>query len=706
MKRLLFITLAALLAGQIALARPSKTQKARPGITLQLFDMAFWAQKDPAKLYAVPVYEEVVDSAVFPRARDAFWGEAPTYAKWARIFPKFTQAACATPPGNPDPIPDLVTAMLKGYFLPEADGDYIFTLKCEGDKASLLLGQENGLWKDSEVILSLSGAANVGHRIRNNCYRSEPIRLQKGKAYPLHLVSWFVHGMGCELRVKGPGLEHNPIIPRRLLSTLNPYQPLSQPKKAKAPKPVVQRMTLALTRNAICPFSGLGINADMMTGRLFRDSVYYRKVMNLHPGLLRWGALEANLYAFEQAYGPDSLQAPVSIGERSEQSHARNMDLCNRIGAAYALCVGMKDGNGGFGRGDGKNYTVDYVSRPETFLHLLEYLAGPPDSPYGAKRAGEGFEEPLLTSHKGRLLLELGNESWGGFAHNAPLGRNYRKYGEWCRSIARLLETSPYWSDIRHRVTLLYSGRNVRNRDSYGLNEALLEGDRGELPGVAYSGYLGGNMDYDPNTRYGQDVESYFDERHRQMKANLADMRQKWQQPGAKQIYLYESQVSTPAFFGTAGQGIILLDYLTASLRYGSIYPSVFSMGGGEWRIILDDGRPFVHYVLMQKIDRECRGELMEQVAEGEGAPVGCSVFRDGKNWSILLFSRDFRAESRVKLQLPQGLLPQKATQRTPTTARSDTRLDYSEKTRNIRLKDGCEVSVPPHGVKLIRFEE
>ena len=72
MKRLLFITLAALLAGQIALARPSKTQKARPGITLQLFDMAFWAQKDPAKLYAVPVYEEVVDSAVFPRARDAF----------------------------------------------------------------------------------------------------------------------------------------------------------------------------------------------------------------------------------------------------------------------------------------------------------------------------------------------------------------------------------------------------------------------------------------------------------------------------------------------------------------------------------------------------------------------------------------------------------------------------------------------------------
>ena len=143
-----------------------------------------------------------------------------------------------------------------------------------------------------------------------------------------------------------------------------------------------------------------------------------------------------------------------------------------------------------------------------------------------------------------------------------------------------------------------------------------------------------------------------------------------------------------------------------ASLRYGSIYPSVFSMGGGEWRIILDDGRPFVHYLLMQKIDRECRGELMEQVADSEGAPVGCSVFRNGKNWSVLLFSRDFRAESRVKLQLPQGLLPQKATEWTLTTARSDTRLDYSEKTRNIRLKDGCEVSVPPHGVKLSRFEE
>ena len=96
----------------------------------------------------------------------------------------------------------------------------------------------------------------------------------------------------------------------------------------------------------------------------------------------------------------------------------------------------------------------------------------------------------------------------------------------------------------------------------------------------------------------------------------------------------------------------------------------------------------------------------MEQGADSEGAPVGCSVFRDGKNWSILLFSRDFRAETRVKLQLPQGLHPQKAMEWTLTTARSDTRLDYSEKTRNIRLKDGDEVSVHPHGVKLIRFEE
>lgn len=763
------------------------------GMTLQVFDMAFWAQKDPVQMNAEPVYEEVVQTAFFPQGGDTFWGKAPEYEKWATFFPYLTQAACPSPPGNPDPIPDMCTAALKGYFIAPHDGEYRFTLKAESDKASLFLGEADGRWQETKLIASLKGAKSFGEHLGGNASRSAAIRLQKGKAYPIYAVEWFVHGMGFQIQVQGPGLEDNPIIPSEYLCPL--YDKVVPSPPTAVATPVVKRnevmlqpeewkvwskaamwsgyriyvdgklqdevpikeehlwvrnlkadhsyqigitnvdelgqesapytltvrtarrdsasyaieqiptITLKLSRDSLCEFTGLGLNADMMSGRLFSDSAYYQRVVDAKPGLLRWGALEANVYAFEKAYGPDAHRAPTSIGN-ARQTHARNMDLCNRIGAAYSICIGMKDGPGGLGGGDRLDYTVDYVKDPQTFLHLIEYLAGPADSPYGSVRAKEGFQEPLLTPKKGRLLLEMGNESWGGRAHNAPLAEDYTAYGRWCRDMARLIHSSPYWPQVKDRITIVYSGRNVRNQESYGLNERLLQEDKGEIPAVAYSGYLGGNMNYDPHVKYGRDVKSYFKERHKQMQLNLDDMRQKWSQQDAKQIYLYESQVSTAAYFGTMGQGIVLLDYLISSLHYGSIWPSIFSINGGEWRIMLDNGTPFAHYTLIQKINQQCQGVLMRHATEEKFPPVGSAVFRNGKQWAILLFSRDFTRPYQVGIQLPKGLKKCKASVWELNAEDMSTRTGFHTSTRSLRLRNGSQILVPAHSVQLITFQE
>lgn len=681
----------------------SGKREEKQGMTLQVFDMAFWAMKDPIQMHAQPVYSEVVPTAFFPEGRNSFWGEAPTYGKWASFFHELTQATCQTPPGNPDPIPDMVTSCLSGYFVPEADGEYTFTLKAESDKAALFLGQDSASWKEVTKIASLAASGGVGEKIKDNCYKATPIHLQKGHYYPLYAVCWFVHGLSYQIHVSGPGIEGNPIIPTHLLRPrFNPEDKQAKTRKIPLKKAQVE---YTLTDSTYCTFDGLGLNLDVMSGRLFTDEAFRNRVLALKPGLLRWGALEANLYGFEKAFGPNAKMAPLSMGQ-VPASHARNMAFCNSIGAAYSICIGVKDGPGGFGGGDGKDYTVDYIREPETFLHLLEYLAGPANSPYGAKRAQEGFTEPLLTKNTGKhLILEMGNEVWGGKAHNGPIGKDYHAYGEWCRRIARLIETSPYWPDIKDKVTITYNGRNVRNQESYGLNESLLRGDKGELPAVAFSGYLGGNMDYDPQVDYGENVQSYYKQRTLQMIENLNDMRQKMAGPMPKKTYFYESQVSTPSYFGNVGQAVVLMDYLLSSLKYGAIYPSIFSMGGGEWRICLDDGTPLSHYELMKLIDTKCRGKLMKTTPDEEGNLVGINAFRTTDGYSILLSSRDFGTNTKVKLNLPANMRVKEAILTTLSSQEPTTKLGFRFTEKQMRFKSGDAVAVPAHTTVLLELK-
>jgi len=435
------------------------------------------------------------------------------------------------------------------------------------------------------------------------------------------------------------------------------------------------RARLNIQKKNISWTEGIGINADIKEKTLFENNgnnALSEGLRKLKPGSLRWGGIDANEYGFESVSGDVSSagQKAKTIGvDRKNEgyaTHAMNMNFSNEIGAYYSLCTGMREAP----------YKVDYIENDEqTFLNLIEYLAGPSTSTYGAIRAGEGFTEPLLKKGVSKgLILEFGNEVWGSTSHHSPMGSDYANYGNWCRRIATAIKTSPYWDDIEDMVYMVYSARDPHPAESYLINERMTNGHRGEVNTFGPGGYLGGNLNYNPEVSYGETVGEYYRLRHEQIKYNLEGLiLSKKEQTRDGQdplyVYFYETQASMSDYFGYLGQGIILNDYLTSSMKYGSIVPAIFHYDGGEWRITTSEGVPFAHHVIARFINEHCKGHLVSSYVESnnhlilrEGVPllnydpVGTSVYNNGKKWSILLFSRDFDNDYTVQLNLPDDI--------------------------------------------------
>jgi len=501
------------------------------------------------------------------------------------------------------------------------------------------------------------------------------------------------------------------------------------------------RVRLEFDMKNITWSEGVGINSQGKDKPMINDPVYKDAITAYKPGIFRWGGLDANEYGFNStSNNAEAGDYATSIGSDRKNTkglvtHAQFMDYCNEIDAYYSLCVGTKNGPGGLGSEYAGNYTVDYMDSEngyKVFQNILEYLAGPTTTVYGAIRAGEGFTEPVLTKEKSKgLIIEFGNEVWGRSDHNSPIGDDYDAYGKWCRAMADSMRKSPYWEDVKDLVQFAYSGRDPLVSQQ---NDNVV---RGTVPGqveiLALSGYLGGNLDYNPDVDYGQTVNHYYRLRINQAAQSLsgmqAVMRRQIQMLGAPlNTYFYETQASTPSYFGYLGQATVLLDYITASLKYGGLVPSIFIYGGGQW-MINDNEKPLAHYHMARLVNTYCKGHLLKsnvvtnnQVMVDEVAlgnfkpidnfdPVGASVYNNGNKWSILLFSRDFDNEYSVQIKLPDGVgTPTNVERHIVTGDGSDNgpsiRLGFGLiEEEPVTLNDGDIVYVPPYSMVLYTFE-
>ncbi len=124
------------------------------------------------------------------------------------------------------------------------------------------------------------------------------------------------------------------------------------------------------------------------------------------------------------------------------------LNLCERVGASPWLVLGL-------------------AMTDEEWDHLLEYLAGPADSPYGAKRAQRGQPESWLKTFD-TVYLELGDEVWN--KSKAPWNlADAARYAAWAERVFSRVRKSKYYSA---KIRLVASG----NAHDAKWNEAVLKG--------------------------------------------------------------------------------------------------------------------------------------------------------------------------------------------------------------------------------------
>lgn len=123
------------------------------------------------------------------------------------------------------------------------------------------------------------------------------------------------------------------------------------------------------------------------------------------------------------------------------------------------------------------------------YKKLVEYLAGPADSPYGKKRAAWGQEKPW-TEVFGRIKIEIGNETWNpGFM---PQGFPFAgaRYGAYAEFLFQQMKASPWYRP--EKFQLVINGWIAQTKDdsqSFGAS-ALHSAPSAQAVDIAY--YTGG----------------------------------------------------------------------------------------------------------------------------------------------------------------------------------------------------------------------
>ena len=441
---------------------------------------------------------------------------------------------------------------------------------------------------------------------------------------------------------------------------------------------------------------GLGVNPNYKSGDVF-NSAHTTLFADLKPGAIRWGALTANPLSFSDYAGANK---EVTIG--------RFMERCNEFGAYTTFCCGVEN-------------STDWRQDPETFIRFLEYINGPDDTPGGQLRVAEGYTEPFLKNSPG-LIFEFGNEVWGGNSHNAQIGKDYVKYAEWCREIAKKMKASPYYDSTK--IFLAYSARYPSREKSYGLNDKIIKGDQGEVEWLAPSGYLGGNLNYDPELppayselEYYQNIRNKADE---YLTGMVGSHKYEVQQTGRlKEQYMYESNTTTSTYNGRLGQAILSMDYYLTAMERGSAIPTIFHLTGGQWRITEPENnyRRLPLFLTARYFNHLCKGDVLANTFHSPVAgtsetgaafaerPVGAHFYKNDSGYTVVLLSRDYVDDHYVQVTFPDELQPAATGQLYSITGSDFNTKNAVVDTTEVAVENNMVVKVPKHGMVLLHFD-
>lgn len=420
----------------------------------------------------------------------------------------------------------------------------------------------------------------------------------------------------------------------------------------------------------------------------------------LKPAAIRWGAIDANYESFVKSVGPYQ-QTTMTLGDFAE--------LGARYGGYALLTTGV-------------NSATDWINNPNTFKNFVEYLSGPAGTTWGDVRIAEGYTEPFDERLKG-IVIELGNEVWGFDAHGAnAFSNNYTTYATWARNMSKnYLKASPYFNQEKMYVS--FSGRSPAQ--NYGLHTPLFNGDTGEMDMLSISGYLGGNLNYDPAIDPGESQLDYHKNVYSVFNTNLRGLidvtKEMFQYMGRNvPMYMYEGNLTRDEYHGTLGQAVSFADYYTAVMEYGVALPDVFCLEGGQWRI-LDNNitlkkRPL--YYLVQYFNNFCAGGVMlktsfesvDRIYDDNGLAInmnslGAYFFNNDDRYGLALYSRDFENDYIIQLDLPEGIGSISEGEMVVVSGDAFNSLDATVSTTNLSVSDGMLITVPKYSAVFITFK-
>jgi len=239
------------------------------------------------------------------------------------------------------------------------------------------------------------------------------------------------------------------------------------------------------------------------------------------------------------------------------------------------------------------------------------------------------------------------------------------------------------------------------------------------------SGYLGGNLTYDPAIDAGQSQLDYHKNSYAVFKQKLngltninknmfADMSRR------VPMYMYEGNLTVNEYHGTLGQAVSFADYYATVMEYGVTVPDVFCLEGGQWRLIDNQitlkKRPLYYMVqyfdqlagkgVILKTDFQSVDKIYNDNGNEIDLPaVGVHAYNNNDEYGVILYSRDFEHDFIVSLDLPADIGTISNGKQVVVSGDMFNSPEATVTSSDITVEDGMLITVPKYSAVYISFK-
>jgi len=405
------------------------------------------------------------------------------------------------------------------------------------------------------------------------------------------------------------------------------------------------------------------------------------------PGVLRIWTLQTN-----GTHG-ETLDNAITPANARRLHYARNSGGTNpdsaNLPTNLALCEAV---------GADPWIVVNVAFGQDEWRDLIEYLAGPADSPYGRRRAAAGHPKPYTETFR-TIYLELGNEVWSRIFAPWTWQNRPEQAAQYARLMWDAAMSSPHFAPAKFAfIGPGWAANMARNGEkSYGSRFSKVNPLNAFQETAHYTGGFDGVVLDESSAKDEQVFNRLFyvpriskpliDTHVKAMAAIRPGLRGAsyeggpgYQLPGPGQVYT-EEQEAVGKSLASAITSIDAYMHMQAN-NFGPLSYFYFGNGDYNWNSHRTDWTPHATFIALGMRNRHCAGDLVKvevvkaptvDVPEARSSKPGhggqkketvlpgvpdcptvlCYAFKDGDNGSVMLISREPRATRTVKLSLP-----------------------------------------------------